>query len=131
MIQRGYGRIVGVSSSAARIGNNAMIAYNASKLAVIAITRNLALEFAPAGVTVNCVLPGIVDTPMWRSLDEQVGPLLGVPRGELMRERVERIPLGRVGTGDDVAAAISFLVSTDADYMTGQALNVTGGLLTA
>jgi NAD(P)-dependent dehydrogenase (short-subunit alcohol dehydrogenase family) len=131
MIEQGYGRIVNFSSSAARIGNNTMIAYNASKLAVIAITRNLALEFAFAGVNVNCVLPGIVDTPMWESLNQEVGPLLGFPAGEMMQDRVGKIPLARAGTGDDVAGVVSFLVSDDAGYMTGQAINVTGGLLTA
>jgi NAD(P)-dependent dehydrogenase (short-subunit alcohol dehydrogenase family) len=130
MVERGYGRIVNLSSSAARLGNNTMIAYNASKLAVIAITRNLALEFGHAGVTVNCVLPGIIDTPMWASLNATVGPLLGFTPGALMDDRVARIPLGRAGTGDDVAGVVSFLVSDDAGYMTGQAINVTGGLLT-
>ncbi len=130
MVERGYGRIVNLSSIAAKVGNPTMIAYNASKAAVMAITRNLGVAFAREGVTVNCVLPGIVDTPMWEDLNENVGPMLGYPRGTLMEDRAHTIPVGRVGRPADVAAVVAFLASEDAGYMTGQSINVTGGLLT-
>jgi 2-hydroxycyclohexanecarboxyl-CoA dehydrogenase len=131
MIDQGYGRLVNFSSSAARIGNSAMIAYNAAKLAIVSITRNLALEFAPYGIHANCVAPGIIDTPMWESINQHVAPLLGFEAGTMLDDRVSKIPLGRAGTGHDVASVVSFLVSEDAGYMTGQVLNVTGGLVTA
>jgi NAD(P)-dependent dehydrogenase (short-subunit alcohol dehydrogenase family) len=128
MVARGWGRIINLSSTAARVGNPTMIAYNASKAAVLAITRGLALEYGPHGVTVNAVLPGIVDTPMWQALDTEVAPLLGFAPGTLMADRIGRIPVGRAGTPDDVAAMIAFLASNDAGYVTGQSLHVCGGL---
>jgi NAD(P)-dependent dehydrogenase (short-subunit alcohol dehydrogenase family) len=130
MVEQGYGRIVNLASIAAKIGNPAMLAYNASKAAVVAITRNLGVAFARQGVRVNCVLPGIVDTPMWVQLESEAAPLLGYEPGTLMADRVATIPVGRAGTPEDVAGVVAFLVSPDADYMTGQAINVTGGLLT-
>ena len=128
MLDRGRGRIVNVSSTAARIGNPAMIAYNASKAAVLAITRGLASEYSRQGTTVNSVLPGIIDTPMWQALDTDVAELLGFAPGTLMADRVGRIPVGRAGTPADVAAMVAFLVSDEAAYVTGQALHVDGGL---
>jgi NAD(P)-dependent dehydrogenase (short-subunit alcohol dehydrogenase family) len=124
-----YGRIVNFSSTGARIGTPALIAYNASKSAVLAITRGLATQYGPDGITVNTVLPGIVGTPMWATIDADVGPMVGFPPGEMMRDRVRRIPLGRAGVPDDVASVVAFLASDDARYITGQALNVCGGLL--
>lgn len=128
MVAGGHGRIVNISSTAARIGNPMMLAYNASKAAVLAITRGLALEYGRHGITVNSVLPGIVDTPMWEALDTDVAPLLGFAPGTLMADRVARIPAGRAATPADVAAMVAFLASDDAAYVTGQSLHVDGGL---
>lgn len=129
MRERGFGRIVNLSSTAAYVGLAAMISYNASKAAVLAITRGLAREYGRDGITVNSVLPGVVATPMWESLNEEVGPLLGFAPGTLLADRVSRIPLGRAGEPDDIASVVSFLVSDDGAYITGQSLNVCGGLL--
>ena len=129
MLERGYGRIINISSIAAKLGNRVMIPYNASKAAVIAITRNLGQAYARNGINVNCVLPGIISTPMWDQLDAEVAPLLGYPAGALMKERVGTIPVGRAGTAQDVAAVVGFLAGPESAYMTGQAINVTGGLI--
>jgi len=128
MVARGHGRIINLSSTAARIGNPMMLAYNASKAAVLAITRGIALEYGRHGITANSVLPGIIDTPMWAALDTDVAPLLGFAPGTLMADRVARIPIGRAGTPTDVAAMVAFLASDEAAYITGQALHVDGGL---
>jgi meso-butanediol dehydrogenase/(S,S)-butanediol dehydrogenase/diacetyl reductase len=124
-----YGRIVNFSSTGARVGTPAMISYNASKSAVLAITRGLATQYGPDGITANSVLPGIIDTAMWDTINAEVGPMVGFAPGEMMRDRTRRIPLGRAGVPDDVASVVAFLASDDARYVTGQALNVCGGLL--
>lgn len=126
-----YGRIINFSSTGAKIGTPALISYNASKAAVLAITRSLASLYGKDGVTVNSVLPGIIDTAMWGTINAEVGPMVGFAPGKMMEDRVGRIPLGRAGVPDDVAAVVSFLASDDAAYMTGQAVNVCGGLLMA
>jgi meso-butanediol dehydrogenase / (S,S)-butanediol dehydrogenase / diacetyl reductase len=127
MVKKQYGRIINLSSTAAYTGTATMIAYNASKAAVLAITRSLAREYASLGVTVNSVLPGVVGTPMWDSLNEEVGPMLGFAPGALLADRVSRIPAGRPGSPEEVAAVVSFLASRESSYVTGQAINVCGG----
>jgi NAD(P)-dependent dehydrogenase (short-subunit alcohol dehydrogenase family) len=129
MREQGYGRIVNFSSTGARVGTPALISYNASKSAVLAITRGLASQYGSDGITVNTVLPGIIDTPMWDTLNAEVGPMIGLAPGEMMGDRVRRIPLGRAGVPEDVASVVAFLSSDDARYVTGQALNICGGLL--
>lgn len=129
MMERGSGKIVNIASMAAKLGSPIAIDYNASKAAVVAITRNLAMAAAPYKVNINAVCPGIVDTAMWDLLDSQGGPLLGLGPGEFRRSRVASIPLGRIETPEDVAGVVAFLCGPDADYMTGQAINVTGGLV--
>jgi NAD(P)-dependent dehydrogenase (short-subunit alcohol dehydrogenase family) len=129
MQEQRYGRIVNFSSTGAKVGTAALISYNASKSAVLAITRGLAARYGPDGITVNSVLPGIVDTPMWETIDAHVGPMIGLAPGTMMQDRVGRIPLGRPGVPDDVASVVAFFVSDDAGYVTGQELNVCGGLL--
>ena len=105
--------------------------YNVSKAAVIALTKTLALAVAKDGVRVNCVCPGIIGTDMWAQIDREQGQrLMGLGEGELMRRRLESVPMARAGTPDDVARVILFLASPLAGYMTGQALNITGGLIT-
>lgn len=129
MRARHYGRIINFSSTGAKVGTPALISYNASKSAVLAITRGLASQYGPDGITVNTVLPGIIATAMWDTINEDVGPMVGFAPGEMMADRVRRIPLGRAGVPEDVASTVAFLASDDAGYVTGQALNVCGGLL--
>jgi 2-hydroxycyclohexanecarboxyl-CoA dehydrogenase len=120
MVAGGWGRIVTISSSSAQQGAPRMGHYSASKGGVIALTRSLAREFGPAGITVNTIPPSMIDTPMSRQ-SQEAGNL---PATEFL---VGRIPVGRVGTGDDIAAACTFLCSEEAGYITGQVFGVNGG----
>ncbi|HEY8477339.1 MAG TPA: glucose 1-dehydrogenase [Chloroflexota bacterium] len=123
------GKIVNMSSNAGRSGRPLMAHYAASKAAVISITQSAALALAPHKITVNAICPGVVDTPLWRELDRQWSAIEGWPEGEAWRRRISTIPLGRPETPEDVAGVAAFLASSDADYMTGQALNICGGLV--
>ena len=121
------GKIVNFSSISGRRGRELHVHYAASKAAIISITQSSALAFAPYGINVNAVSPSVVMTAMWEQNDKEKAAILGTPPGEASKGFVERIPLRRAGTGEDMAAAVSFLCSTDADYITGQTLNVDGG----
>jgi meso-butanediol dehydrogenase/(S,S)-butanediol dehydrogenase/diacetyl reductase len=133
MIAQGEGgRIVNNASGAAKVAPGAGLplgAYSASKHAVIGLTRQLGLELAPHRILVNCVCAGIVDTPMWDLIDRETALLFDVPVGQTKANAVAQIPLGRIEQPEDVANVVAFLVSEDADYITGQAVNVCGGLL--
>jgi NAD(P)-dependent dehydrogenase (short-subunit alcohol dehydrogenase family) len=120
MLERGWGRIVTISSSSAQSGARKMAHYVASKGGVIGLTKALALEFAPNGITVNTIPPGFIDTPMARRA-ESAGDLPD------LNAVAQRTPVRRAGTPDDIAAACVFLCSDDAGYITGQSLNVNGG----
>ncbi|HEV2284370.1 MAG TPA: SDR family NAD(P)-dependent oxidoreductase [bacterium] len=129
MLERGAGRIVNLASIAAKAGSTAFIHYNVSKAGVVALTRNLAVAYGKRGITVNCVCPGIVDTEMWAKIDREAAPLMGLQPGEFTRSRVGAIALGRMETPEEVGDAVAFLCSDDARYITGQAINVEGGLI--
>jgi 2-hydroxycyclohexanecarboxyl-CoA dehydrogenase len=121
MVDAGWGRIVNISSSSTHSGQPFMSAYVAAKSAVNGLTKSLALEYGPSGITVNGVAPGFVDTPMLRSAEER--QLLG----GTIEEHIERTPVRRVGRPEDIAAACAFLISDQAGYITGQILGVNGG----
>ena len=120
MLAAGWGRIVTISSSSAQSGANRMAHYVASKGGVVGLTKALAVEYAPHGITVNTIPPGFIDTPMARKAEE---------RGDLPNfdAVVARTPVRRAGTPEDIAAACAFLCSDEASYITGQAINVNGG----
>jgi 2-hydroxycyclohexanecarboxyl-CoA dehydrogenase len=120
MREHGGGRIVTVASDAGRVGSSGEVVYSGAKGAVIAFTKGLAREVARYGITVNCVAPGLVDTPL----------LAGIAEGneKLIEAIVRSIPLKRTGVPDEIAAAICFFASLDATYITGQTLSVNGGL---
>ena len=129
MIARKRGTIVSLASLAGKIGSRTNLPYNASKAAVISITKSLALAHAADGIRVNCVCPGFVETDMWTVVAREQGVLLGMTPEAFTGQRLAQIPLGRMERPEDVANVIGFLVSSKAGYMTGQAVNVTGGVI--
>jgi 2-hydroxycyclohexanecarboxyl-CoA dehydrogenase len=120
MVDAAWGRIVTIASSAGQVGSPGQGHYAASKGGVIALTKTLAREFGGHGITVNTIPPFFVDTPMSRAA-EAAGD---IPNPEAL---AARIPAGRLGTVDDIAAACAFLCSDDASYITGQVIGVNGG----
>jgi len=131
MVARRHGRIVNVASIAGKMASTVHHPiYNVSKAAVLAMTKTLALAYAADGVRVNAVCPGVIATPMQDGVDRAFATVLGKTPAQVRDERVSRIPLGTIGAPEDVAALVSFLLGPDAHYLTGQALNVDGGILT-
>jgi 2-hydroxycyclohexanecarboxyl-CoA dehydrogenase len=120
MVAAGWGRIVNISSSSTHSGVARMSHYVAAKSAVNGLTKSLALEYGPSGITVNAVPPGFIDTPMLRNAEKQ--GFLGS-----VEESIARTPVRRMGQPEDIAAACAFLVSEEAGYITGQILGVNGG----
>ena len=116
MISRKYGRIINISSVWGQTGGSMETHYSASKAGLIGLTSSLAKELAPSGITVNCVAPGVIDTDMMKCFSD-------ADRAQLCDE----IPLGRLGTPDEAAAAVKFFASSAAAYITGQTLAVNGG----
>ena len=116
MVEQKSGKIINVSSMWGQVGASCEVAYSASKAGVIGLTKALAKELAPSGITVNAVAPGLIDTSMNSNYS-----------AEDLSAFVEDIPLGRMGNANEVAAAILFLASNNADYITGQVLGVNGG----
>ena len=123
------GRLINTASGQARQGFIYTPHYAASKFGVVGITQSLAKELAKSDITVNAFCPGIISTDMWAYNDAAWGKLLGNYKpGELMAEWVAGIPMGRPGTGEDIAGLVSFLASEDAAYITGQTINIDGGM---
>jgi 2-hydroxycyclohexanecarboxyl-CoA dehydrogenase len=120
MVEAGWGRIVNISSSSTHSGQPFMASYVAAKSAVNGLTKSLALEFGPSGITVNAVPPGFIDTPMLRKAED---------RGFLgdTEKQIAVTPVRRIGRPEDIAAACAFLISEEAGYITGQILGVNGG----
>jgi meso-butanediol dehydrogenase / (S,S)-butanediol dehydrogenase / diacetyl reductase len=129
MVAQRWGTIISLASMAGKVGSRNNLPYNASKAAVISITKSLALAHASDGIRVNCVCPGFVETDMWAAVAREQGALLGLSPEHFTRQRVTQVPLGRMERPEDVANVIGFLASERAAYMTGQAINVTGGLI--
>jgi NAD(P)-dependent dehydrogenase (short-subunit alcohol dehydrogenase family) len=121
MIEAGWGRIVNISSSSAQRGQPLMTHYVSSKAGVIGLTKALALELGPKGITVNTIPPGFIDTPMLRASERQ-GFL-----GERVEHHASQTPVRRVGRPEDIAATCAFLVRDEAGYITGQVIGVNGG----
>jgi len=123
MVTRGTGKVVNVASDAGRVGSSGEAVYSATKGAVIAFSKALAREMARHRITVNVVCPGLTETPLLQSLRDQS------PKMEKILEAVTRAtPLGRVATPEEIAGAVAFFASPEADFVTGQTLSVSGGL---
>ncbi len=117
MMRARTGRIINLASVVAEMGNPGQTVYSASKAALIGLTKTLAREYASRGITVNAVAPGFIDTDMTKNLPADAKKFM-----------LEQIPLGRMGQPEDVAAAVLFLCSDEASYVTGQVLRVNGGM---
>jgi len=117
MMKRRFGRIVNITSIVGVTGNPGQANYAAAKAGLIGMAKAMAQEVASRGITVNCVAPGFIQTAMTEALDEKQRDAL-----------VTRIPAGRLGTVDDIAAAVAYLASDEASYITGQTLHVNGGM---
>jgi NAD(P)-dependent dehydrogenase (short-subunit alcohol dehydrogenase family) len=128
MSTNGGGRIINIASASAKAGRPLAAHYCASKFGVVGLTQSMAHALAPT-ITVNAVCPGVIDTPMWQRIDAETTALNNQARGEAMRARVRDIPLGRVGTAEEVADLVCFLASDQARYITGQSIDVCGGLV--
>ena len=128
MKARGGGRIVNFSSKSGKTGSALMAHYSSAKAAIIGLTQALACELASHGIAVNCLCPGIVlDTGVWSKVSAGYVQNLGLPVDEVIKKFTAKVPLGRLASVNDVVAVTLFLASDGADYMTGQAINVTGG----
>lgn len=129
MVPRRSGKLINISSQSGKKGNSQYEAYCASKFGIIGLTQSLAVEFATYGITVNAVCPGVVWTSLWEKMAPQYAAKYNIPETQVKDFLASKIPLLRLCKPEDVAAATAFLASPDADYMTGQALNVSGGAI--
>jgi NAD(P)-dependent dehydrogenase (short-subunit alcohol dehydrogenase family) len=125
--QGGGGKIVNIASTAGKVGSWDHAHYSATKACVISISRSAALALAPHKINVNSICPGIIDTDMWTLIDGIRTGQAGEPTGAALERAIASVPWGRAGTPSDVAGAAVFLASADAEYITGQSVNVTGG----
>ncbi|MFV9839194.1 MAG: 3-oxoacyl-[acyl-carrier-protein] reductase [Aaplasma endosymbiont of Hyalomma asiaticum] len=118
MLKNKSGRVINISSIVGFTGNAGQANYTASKAGIIGMSKSIALEFAPRGITVNCIAPGFIETPMTQVLSEQ------------QRERIlNNIPMKRIGTAEEIASVALFLASDESRYITGQTIHVNGGML--
>ena len=128
MIARGKGgRIINIASQAGRRGEALVSAYCASKAAVISLTQSAGLDLIKHRINVNGIAPGVVDTPMWDTVDALFARYEGLPIGEKKRQVGLAVPYGRMGRPDDLAGGAVFLASDDADYVVAQTFNIDGG----
>lgn len=127
MKERGRGAIVNTASIMGRDGHPLYAHYAAAKAAVVSLTKSFALALGPYRIRVNSVAPGIVDTAIWDMQDARMAELQGLKRGEPKAQRIKQVPLGRAGIPEDVAGAVAFLTSGDADYITGETIHISGG----
>jgi acetoin reductase-like protein len=129
MVKQGAGgRIINMSSVAGRHGRADSSAYAASKMGIISVTQSAALALAKYNILVNAICPGIVPTPMWDQIDDDRARLFGYEKGTARAALVETVPLKRAAEAEEIAASAAFLASDDSSFITGQAINVDGGM---
>ena len=119
MVKNRWGRVINITSVVGHTGNIGQANYCASKMGIIGMSKSLALEVAKRGITINCISPGFIDTKMTQGLDENTKKLI-----------LEKIPLGKIGEPKDISNCALFIASENSNYITGQVLNVDGGMLT-
>jgi NAD(P)-dependent dehydrogenase (short-subunit alcohol dehydrogenase family) len=129
MLTRGWGRIINLASMAAKVAFAAETAYCSSKAAVLGLTRALAVELGPRGITANAICPGPIKTEMLRSTYQHLADLNGVTLAQWETEMLKGIPVGRFGQPADVAALVAFLASDEAGFINGQSINIDGGMV--
>lgn len=129
MMNQNYGKIINCASIAAHSGFAFLGSYSSTKFAVRGLTQALAKELGKYNIQVNAYCPGIVGTNMWELIDEKMGPYLGNKKGETLKQYTGLITAGRVETPEDVANFVSYLASSDSDYMTGQSVMIDGGIV--
>ena len=129
MLPRRQGVVLNMSSQSGKVGNSQYTAYCASKFGIIGLTQSLAVEFAGAGIRVNALCPGIVMTPLWDQMLGDYARKRNLKPEDVRPYLEKRIPMGRLCTPEDVARTAVFLASDESDYLTGQALNVSGGMV--
>jgi NAD(P)-dependent dehydrogenase (short-subunit alcohol dehydrogenase family) len=127
MVGRKRGVVLNMSSQSGRVGNSHYAAYCASKFGIIGLTQSLAVEFASEGIRVNALCPGVVFTPLWDGMIDDYARKRNIPPEEVRPYLESKIPLGRLCLPEDVARSAVFLASDEAAYMTGQAINISGG----
>lgn len=127
MLEHGEGCILNMSSEAGKCGSDHYQAYCASKFGVIGLTQSLAKEYGPFGIRINAICPGIIQTPMWDQQQHDYARKRDLDPDQVMNHFKSRIPLRRVGQAEDVASLAVFLLSDEASFITGQAININGG----
>jgi len=128
MVEQKSGKIINISSKSGKKGGLWLAAYSSAKFGVVGLTQSVATDLAPFHINVNAICPGnVFSTPMWDLLDKEYSVKLGVPPEQVRKIYVEKVPLGRGCTVEDITNLAVFLASTQSDYMTGQAINLTGG----
>ena len=120
MLKNKFGRVVNITSIVAHSGNLGQANYSASKAGIIGMSKSLAIEYAKKNITINCVSPGFIETSMTQNIAEKVRLFL-----------TSRIPMGRLGTGQDVSNCVAFLCSESSSYITGETIHVNGGMYMA
>ncbi|MGY8783387.1 MAG: SDR family NAD(P)-dependent oxidoreductase [Fidelibacterota bacterium] len=130
LIKQGHGKIINNASMAGKRGASYLAHYAASKFGVIGFSKSLALELAPYGITVNCICPGFVKTDMQKREIEWEANIRNISESKVKKEYIQMTPLGRLVETKDVADTFTFLASDYSNFMTGQALNITGGIET-
>jgi len=123
-----WGRVVMIASAAAKYPDAPLVDYAASKAALVSVAKSLARRYGRDNVLVNSVLPGLIRTPMWERAANEIAAARGIDREAVFEEMAKRVPLGRYGTPEEVAALVTFIVSDGATYLNGAAIDLDGGM---